>query len=145
MAAERSFLVHLAVLTPREGRADDLLASMRVMGGPADRHPGLRQHVIGRDRKSGRLVGITVWDSEGAWSEAVQQGRQAMAEADFDMEAILSQARALDAVPRGMNGARRIDYQGFDVSVRTGPRSVDPSVHSRRLATSALSLQRERR
>jgi hypothetical protein len=29
------------------------------MGEPADRHPGLRQHLIGRDRQTGRLVGIT--------------------------------------------------------------------------------------
>jgi heme-degrading monooxygenase HmoA len=64
MTDKRSSLVHLAVLTPREGRADDLLASMRVMGEPADRHPGLRRHLIGRDRQTGRIVGITVWDSE---------------------------------------------------------------------------------
>jgi hypothetical protein len=89
MSDDRPRLVHLAVLTPREGRAEDLLASMRVMGGPADRHPRLRQHLIGRDRQSGRLIGITVWNSEDDWNEAVAEGRAAMAESNFDMEAIL--------------------------------------------------------
>ena len=78
MVDDRQRLVHLAVLTPREGRAEDLLASMRVMGGPADRHPGLRQHLIGRDRRHGRLVGITVWDSEDDWNEAVRRARAAL-------------------------------------------------------------------
>jgi hypothetical protein len=90
-----SYLVHLAVLTPRKGREDELLASMRLMGGPADRHHGLRQHIIGRDRQTGRFVGITVWDSEEAWSEAVAEGRQAMGGASFDMEAILESADVL--------------------------------------------------
>jgi heme-degrading monooxygenase HmoA len=62
---------------------------MRVMGGPADRHPGLRQHLIGRDRDTGRLIGITVWDSEDDWNEAVQEGRAALGASEFDMEAIL--------------------------------------------------------
>ena len=89
MTDERSTLVHLAVLTPREGRAEDLLGSMRVMGGPAERHPGLRQHLIGRDRRTGRLVGITIWASEADWTEAVNEGRANLAESDLDMDAIL--------------------------------------------------------
>jgi hypothetical protein len=89
MGDDRQRLVHLAVLTPREGRAEDVLASMRVMGGPADRHPRLRQHLIGRDRQTGRLIGVTVWDSEDDWNEAVTDGRAAMAGSDFDMDAIL--------------------------------------------------------
>ncbi len=92
---EASYVVHVAVLTPREGREDELLRSMRVMGGPADRHPGLRQHVIGRDRQSSRFVGITVWESEEAWSEAVGEGRRAVAAAGFDMDAILESADVL--------------------------------------------------
>jgi len=89
MTEGRSRLVHLAVLTPREGRAEDLLGSMRVMGGPVDGHPGLRQHLIGRDRQTGSLVGITIWDSEAAWIEAASEGRSAMSESGFDMDAIL--------------------------------------------------------
>ncbi len=100
MTEERSKLVHLAVLTPREGRAEDLLASMRLMGEPADRHPGLSQHVIGRDRETGRLVGITVWNAEEDWMEAAGQGRAAMAQSAFDMDAILETGDAfvLDVV-----------------------------------------------
>jgi heme-degrading monooxygenase HmoA len=100
MTEERSRLVHMAVLTPREGRVEDLLASMRVMGEPADRHRGLRQHLIGRDRGTGRLVGITVWDSENDWSEAVGEGRAAIAQSRFDMDAILETGDAfvLDVV-----------------------------------------------
>ena len=100
MTEDRSRLVHLAVLTPREGRAEDLLASMRVMGDPADRHPGLRQHLIGRDRGTGRIVGITVWDSEDDWTEAVTEGRANVAQSEFDMDAILETGDAfvLDVV-----------------------------------------------
>jgi hypothetical protein len=35
------------------------------------------------------MIGITVWDSEDDWTEAVTEGRTAMSESDFDMEAIL--------------------------------------------------------
>jgi len=97
---EGSRLVHLAVLTPREGRDGDLLASMRAMGEPADRHPGLRQHLIGRDRQTGRIVGITVWDSEDDWTQAVTEGRANLAQSGFDMDAILETGDAfvLDVV-----------------------------------------------
>src|SRR5262245_60777216 len=98
--SEEGRLVHLAVLTPREGRAEDLLASMRATGEPADRHRGLRQHVIGRDRQTGRLVGITIWASEADWTEAVTEGRTNVAQCGFDMDAVLESGDAfvLDVV-----------------------------------------------
>ena len=85
-------LIHMAVLTPNEGQEEALLDSMRAMGGPADAHPGLRQHFIGRDTRSGRLVGITVWDRSEDWEEAIAEGREAQAAGPFDMDAILAGA-----------------------------------------------------
>jgi hypothetical protein len=67
---------------------EDLLASMRVMGEPANRHPGLRQHIIARDRQTGRIVGITVWNSEDDWTEAVTQGRSDLAGDAFVLDVV---------------------------------------------------------
>ena len=83
--------VHMAVLTPNQGQEDALLGSMRAMGEPADRHPGLRQHLICRDRGTGRFVGITVWDREEDWAEAIAAGREAQAAGGFDMDSILNE------------------------------------------------------
>ena len=85
-------LIHMAVLTPNEGHEQALLDSMRALGGPADAHPGLRQHFIGRDPRSGRFVGITVWDRSEDWEESIAAGREAQAAGAFDMDAILAGA-----------------------------------------------------
>ena len=92
--------VHMAVLTPREDQLSALLDSMRVMGEPADEHPGLRQHLICVDRGSGRAVGITVWDREEDWAGSIAEGRAAVEAAGFDMHAILADGDAfrLDVV-----------------------------------------------
>lgn len=83
-------MIHMAVLTPNEGQEQPLLDSMRAMGGPADAHPGLRQHFIGCDPQNGRFVGITVWDRSEDWAEAIAAGREAQAAGGFAMEAILA-------------------------------------------------------
>jgi hypothetical protein len=75
------------------------------MGRPADDHPGLRQHLICRDRETGRFVGITVWDREEDWAEAAAAGREAQAADGFDMDAILAGADGfrldvIDAIDR---------------------------------------------
>jgi heme-degrading monooxygenase HmoA len=88
-------MIHMAVLTPNEGQEQALLDSMRALGGPADAHLGLRQHFIGRDPQSGRLVGITVWDRAEDWAEAIAAGREAQAAGGFDMEAILAGGDAI--------------------------------------------------
>jgi len=105
--------VHMAVLTARDGREDEVLESMRAMGRPADGHAGLRQHLICRDRATGRLVGITVWDREEDWADAVAAGREAQAAGGFDMDAILAGAEGfrlevIDVVDRPA-GLRRKD------------------------------------
>ena len=97
--------VHMAVLTANEGQEEPLLGSMRAMGAPADEHPGLRQHLICRDRETGRFVGITVWDREEEWADAIAAGREAQEAGGFDMDAILSagdgfRLDVIDAVDR---------------------------------------------
>ncbi len=97
--------VHMAVLTPNEGQEGALLGSMRAMGAPADEHPGLRQHLICRDRATGRFVGITIWDREEDQAQAIAAGRAAQEAGGFDMDAILAagdgfRLDVIDAVDR---------------------------------------------
>jgi hypothetical protein len=76
--------VHMSIHRPRPDRTDDLAASMHRFGAAADGKPGfLSGHVL-RDRKTGRLIGLTLWATEEEWRDALP-GQGAVVENDpFD-------------------------------------------------------------
>lgn len=77
--------VHLAVHYPKPEYADDLLASMRRVDNAAQGAPGLVQIGAWRDQKSGRLVGLAIWESQEAFQAAAERIFQAVADDPFDL------------------------------------------------------------
>ena len=77
-------LVHLSVHRPKPGREQELIDSMHRFGrGDGGPFPGLREALTLRDRETGRLVGITMWDSEEAFRAGVPRMRAAVEGDDF--------------------------------------------------------------
>ena len=76
--------VHMSIHTPRAGQEQALIDSMHRYSQAMQGHPGYpRAHAL-RDRDSGRLVGLAIWDSESAWSAARPAMQAAIEKDDFD-------------------------------------------------------------
>jgi heme-degrading monooxygenase HmoA len=72
-------LVHLSIHRPVAGRERDLIASMHRFGkADGEPIPGLREVHTLRDRKSGSLVGLAIWDSEEAFTAGIPRMRAAV-------------------------------------------------------------------
>jgi heme-degrading monooxygenase HmoA len=77
-------LVHLSIHPPKPGREQELIDSMHRFGrGDGGAFPGLREALTLRDRESGTLVGLTMWESEEAWRAGVPRMRAAVEGDDF--------------------------------------------------------------
>jgi hypothetical protein len=76
--------VHLAIHRPVAGKERDLIDSMHRFG-KADGEPisGLREVHTLRDRKTGALVGLAIWDSEESFAEGIPRMRAAVEGDDF--------------------------------------------------------------
>lgn len=77
--------VHLAVHYPKPEYADDLLASMQRVDKAAEGAPGLIQMGAWRDERSGRLVGLAIWESQDAFQAAAERIFQVVADDPFDL------------------------------------------------------------
>jgi heme-degrading monooxygenase HmoA len=77
-------VVHLSIHRPVAGKERDLIDSMHRFG-TADGVvvPGLREVHTLRDRETGVLVGLAIWDSEEAFTAGVPQMRAAVEGDDF--------------------------------------------------------------
>jgi quinol monooxygenase YgiN len=62
--------VHLAIHHPKPEHTDDLLASMHRVDDAARNAEGLIQIGAWRDARSGRLVGLALWESHEAFEAA---------------------------------------------------------------------------
>jgi heme-degrading monooxygenase HmoA len=76
--------VHLAVHYPKPECAADLLASMGRVDEAAQGSPGLVQIGAWQDQRSGRLVGIAMWESQDAFAASAERIFQAVADDPFD-------------------------------------------------------------
>jgi len=76
--------VHLAIHRPKPEHADDLLASMHRVDAAAQGAPGLIQIGAWRDQRSGRLVGLALWESAEAFEASAERIFQAVADDPFD-------------------------------------------------------------
>ena len=76
--------IHLAVHHPRAEHAADLLASMRRVDAAAEGAPGLVQIDAWRDERTGRLIGLALWESPEAWAASVERIFAVVADDPFD-------------------------------------------------------------
>ena len=76
--------IHLAVHYPKPEHAADLLASMHRVDDAAQGAPGLIQIGAWRDRDTGRLVGLAMWESPEAFAAAAGQIFQAIQDDPLD-------------------------------------------------------------
>jgi heme-degrading monooxygenase HmoA len=76
--------VHLSVHYPRPGREQDLADSMRRFGEAAEGVRGFREAHTLKDLKSGRLVGLALWEDEQSWRDGVEAMRAVVADDPFD-------------------------------------------------------------
>lgn len=71
-------LVHLSIHRPITGKERDLIDSMRRFSEPDLAVPGLRELHTLRDRESGALVRLAMWESEEAFRVGVERMRAAV-------------------------------------------------------------------
>jgi len=83
-SSPKPVFVHLAVHRPKPEYAADLLASMHRVDQAAQGSPGLIQISAWQDQRSGRLVGLALWESEEAFRASAERIFQAAADDPFD-------------------------------------------------------------
>jgi heme-degrading monooxygenase HmoA len=76
--------IHLAVHHPRPEYAGELLASMHRVGEAAQGAPGLVQIGAWQDERSGRMVGLAMWESQEAFEASAERIFGAVADDPFD-------------------------------------------------------------
>jgi heme-degrading monooxygenase HmoA len=77
-------LVHLAIHRPHPGKEQDVVDSMHRFGrADGEPVPGLREALTLRDRETGALVGIAIWESEEDFRAGVPRMRAAVEGDDF--------------------------------------------------------------
>jgi len=76
--------VHMSIHYPRESQEDLLVDSMHRFGAAIKGHPGLQRVHTLREQRTGRLVGVAIWDSKEAWFAARPAMLAAVENDDFD-------------------------------------------------------------
>jgi hypothetical protein len=76
---------HVAIHHPKPEHADDLLASMKRLDAAGKGTEGLVQIGAWRDERSGRLVGLALWESRVAFEAAAPTLFAAVADDPFDV------------------------------------------------------------
>jgi heme-degrading monooxygenase HmoA len=71
-------LVHLSIHRPVEGHERELIDSMHRFGAADGDIPGLREVHTLRDRETGTLVGLAIWESQEAFEAGVPRMRGAV-------------------------------------------------------------------
>lgn len=62
--------VQLAIHTPIPGKEAEIIDSMHRFGAAMRDQPGLQRTHTLRDQKTGRLVGLAIWDTREQWIAA---------------------------------------------------------------------------
>jgi heme-degrading monooxygenase HmoA len=76
--------VHMSIHTPKPGAEQDLIDSMHRFGKAAAGVPGLIGAHTLRDERTGRLVGLAIWESKEAWEAGVETMRAAVQDDPFE-------------------------------------------------------------
>jgi heme-degrading monooxygenase HmoA len=76
-------IVHLAIHTPKPDHIDDLIASMHRFAAAGTGQAGLIEAHTMRDARSGKLVGLAIWESREAFDRGVEAMRAAVEDDPF--------------------------------------------------------------
>ena len=76
--------VHMSIHRPRPGKEDLLIDSMHRFGAAMKSQPGLQQAHTLREQRTGRLIGLAIWDSKENWFDARPAMTEAVKHDDFD-------------------------------------------------------------
>jgi heme-degrading monooxygenase HmoA len=71
-------IVHLAIHTPKPEHVEDLIASMHRFAAGGAGQPGLQEVHTMLDVRSGKLVGLAIWESREAFEAGVEAMRAAV-------------------------------------------------------------------
>ncbi len=63
--------VHLSIHRPIPGKEQDLAAALRGIGRDGEAVPGLHEVRTLRDRETGMLVALAIWESEDAFRDGL--------------------------------------------------------------------------
>jgi len=77
-------IIHMSIHTPKPDMEQDLIASMHRYGAAGAGQPGFIEARTLRDTRSGRLVGMALWEDEASWRAGVEAMRAAVADDPFD-------------------------------------------------------------
>jgi heme-degrading monooxygenase HmoA len=78
-------IVHLSIHTVKPEYERELVASMHRFGAAAAGSPGLLSAQTLKDERSGKLFGLTRWESRAAWEAGVERSRVAVENDPFDL------------------------------------------------------------
>lgn len=76
--------VHLSVHYPKKEKQQLLIDSMRRFGAAMKDLPGLQQVHTLKDEKTGRLIGLAIWDDKEQWEKALPVMYEAVKGDDFE-------------------------------------------------------------
>lgn len=77
--------VHLSIHYPKPEHEAALIASMHRFGAAAAAAPGLVNAAAFKDERSGRLIGLAIWESRAQWETSVELMGAAVEDDDFDL------------------------------------------------------------
>ena len=66
--------VNMATLKPKAGRENDPAELIKGFRDPMRGQPGLVETYLLKERGQGRLVGISIWETEPAFEKAMERG-----------------------------------------------------------------------
>jgi heme-degrading monooxygenase HmoA len=75
---------HMSIHHPKEGKKDDLIASMLRYGAAIKDAPGLIEVHTLRDERSDALIGLAIWESKEAMQASIHLARAAVENDPFD-------------------------------------------------------------
>ncbi|MBP3965984.1 antibiotic biosynthesis monooxygenase family protein [Paenibacillus lignilyticus] len=76
--------VHMSIHHPKPGKSEDLIASMHRFGSALEGAAGLREVHTLKDSRTGKLIGLAIWESEEAFRAGVSAARSAVENDPFE-------------------------------------------------------------
>ena len=76
-------IAHVAIHTPNPESADELIASMKRFAAAGRSQQGLQEVHTMRDARSGKLLGLALWETREAFDRGVQAMRNAVEDDPF--------------------------------------------------------------
>ena len=75
--------IHMSLHYPIHGKETFIIESMKRYGAAMEGNPGHREAHILRDTKTGKLIGMAIWDTKEQWEAAYPTLEQAVRDDPF--------------------------------------------------------------